>query len=71
MKYKHKLKTKTKEKIAAHGYGNVKLKISNFKGNTNILIVTNVGWISYFDHNLLSTIFLAKKKIEVFLKKVG
>ena len=58
--------TETREKIAAHDYGNVNLKMSKLKDNINILTVTNISWASKLGHNLLSTILLAKKEIEVF-----
>ncbi len=38
-------------------------------GKANTLTVTNVSWASDLGHNLLSTVPLAKKGIEVFLKK--
>lgn len=37
----------------------------------NTLRVTNISWALDLGHNLLSTISLAKKKIEVFLKRTG
>lgn len=57
------------QKIVAHGYDNVDLEISDLQDKVNILTVTNVSWVSDLSHNLLSTIPLAKKSIEMFLKK--
>ena len=45
--------------------------MSDLKGNTNTLTVTNVSWAPKLGHNLLSTIPLAKKGVEVFLRKAG
>ena len=45
--------------------------MSDLKSNTNTLMVINVSWAPKLDQNLLSTILLAKKGIEVFLKKVS
>lgn len=45
--------------------------MSDFKNNINILIVTNITWVLKFDYNLLNTIFLAKKVVKVFLRKIG
>ncbi len=67
--YEHEFKTWTGEKIVAHGYDNVDLGMSDLKGNINTLTVTNVSWAPELGHNLLSTIPLARKGIEVFLRK--
>ncbi len=40
-------------------------------GNVNAETVTNVNGAPKLGHNLLSTIFLAKKGFEVFLRKLG
>ena len=40
-------------------------------GNVNTLTVTNVTLALELGHNLLSTISLAKKSFEVFLRKLG
>lgn len=45
------------------------LKIIDLKGNINILTIINVNQVAKLDHNLLSIIFLAKKNVNVFLKK--
>ena len=69
--YEHEFETGSGEKIAAHGYGNVDLRMSDLKGNINTLTVTNVSWAPELGHNLLSTIPLAKKSVELFLRKTG
>lgn len=69
--YKHKFEIKLKEIIIAHNYSNIELKIDNSKNNMNILTITNVSWAPELSHNLLSTIFLAKKSIEIIFKKAG
>ncbi len=40
-------------------------------GKVNTLTVTNMSWTSELGHNLLSTIPLAKKCFEVFLRKLS
>ncbi len=57
--HKHQFNTKTGEKISAHVYGNVNLRMSDHQGNTNILTVTNVSWAPELGHNLLSTILFS------------
>ena len=39
--------------------------------NINVLTVRNVSWAPDLGHNLLSTILLAIKGVEVFLRKIG
>ena len=70
-KYEHEFQTGTGEKIAANGYGNVDLRLSDYDDNITILTVTNMSWALQLDHNLLSTILLAKKSIDVSLRKAG
>ena len=43
----------------------------DISGNVNTLTVTNVSWAPELGHNLLSTIPLAKKGFELFLRKLG
>ncbi len=69
--YEHGFETGAGENIVAHGYGNVDLRMSDLKGNINTLTVTNVSWTPELGHNLLNTIPLARKGIEVFLRKAG
>ena len=69
--YKHKFEIGSGKKIAAHGYGNVDLRMSDLKGNSNTLTITNISWALDLSHNLLSSIPLAKKGVKVFLKKIG
>ncbi len=69
--YEHEFETGVGEKILAHGYGNVDLGMSDFKVNINTLTLTNVSWAPELGHNLLSTIPLARKGIEVFLRKAS
>lgn len=44
--------------------------MSDYQDNTNILTVIWISLVLELDHNLLSTILLVKKYVEVFLKKV-
>ena len=69
--YEHEFETGTGEKIAAHGYGNIDLRMNDLTGNVNTLTVTNVSWAPELGHNLLSTIPLARKGVEVCLRKAG
>ena len=43
----------------------------NLIDNINILTVTNVNCVLELSHNLLSTIFLARKDVEIYLRKTG
>ncbi len=43
----------------------------DINGNVNTLNVTNVSWALELGHNLLSTIPLAKKGFEMFLRKLS
>ena len=70
-KYEHQFETKTGEKISIHGYSNINLRMNDHQSNTNTLIVINMNWVLKLGHNLLNTISLAKKGVEVFLKKAG
>ncbi len=70
-KYQHKFQTGSGEKIATHDYGNVDVRLSDHEGNISILTVNNVSWAPELGHNLLSIIPLARKDIEVFLRKAG
>ena len=69
--YKHEFEIGIREKIAAHGYGNVDFRMTDLTDYVNTLTVTNVSWVLELDHNLLSTIPLARKGIEVCLRKAG
>lgn len=59
------------KKIATYNYDNVDLKLSNHKNNITIIIITNMSWVLQIGYNLLSNISLAKKGIEVFLRKTS
>lgn len=45
--------------------------MTDFIDNINIMTVTNVNWALELSHNLLSIISLARKDIEVRLRKAG
>ncbi len=47
------------------------MRLSDHEGNISILTVTNVSWPPELGHNLFSLIPLARKGIEVFLRKAG
>lgn len=69
--YEHQFETRIGEKISTYGYGNVKIKISDHQGNINILTVTNMSRALELSHNLLNTMLLARKVVEIFLRKAG
>ena len=69
--YKYKFGIKTGEKIAACNYGNINLRMTDCTGNIHTSTITNMSWRSELDYNLLSTILLARKSVEVSLKKAG
>lgn len=56
------------EKIATYGYGNVDLRLSDYKNNITILTITNISWALQLSYNLLNIMPLAKKSIKVFLR---
>lgn len=51
----------TKEKITAHSYDNINLRINDLKNNTNTQKVINMSLATKLSPNLLNTILLAKK----------
>ncbi len=68
--YQHEFETGSGQRIIAHRYGNVVLRICDVSGNVNALTVTNVSSAHELGHNHFSTILLAKKSFEVFLRKL-
>ena len=71
IEYKPNFQIITGEKITAHSYKNINLEMSNLKSIINTLIANDVNWALELRHNLLSSILLVRKDIEVFLKKTG
>ena len=69
--YQHVFETGLGVKVTAHDYGDVILQFQLLDKTVNTLTVSNVSWAFDLGHNLLSTIPLAKKEIEVFLKRTG
>lgn len=47
------------------------MRMSDNQFNINTLSVTNVSWAPELGYNLLRTIPLAKKGVEMFLRKAG
>ncbi len=68
-KCQHEFEKRTSQRIIAHRYCNVILRMFDMSDNFNTLTVSNVSWTPELGHNLLSTLLLAKKGIEVFLRK--
>ncbi len=68
--YHYEFQTGSGEVLAAHGYGDVVLCFANPDGSEVISTIKKVSLAPSLEHNLLSTIPLAKKRVEVFLPKV-
>lgn len=47
------------------------MRITDLIGNVYILPVSNERWTLELDHNLLSIISLARKSVEMYLKKAS
>ncbi len=69
-KYRHVFETGSGEKVTAHGYGDVILQLQSLDETINTLAVSNVSLAPDLGNNLLNTIPLAKKGIEVFLRRI-
>lgn len=67
----HVFETGSGEKVTAYGYGDVILQLQLLDKMINTLTVSNVSWAPDLGHNLLSTIPLARKGIEVFLRRTS
>ena len=68
-KYHHEFQTDSGEILIAHGYGNVVLRLAHLDGSEVIWTIKKVSWAPSLGHNLLSTIPLSKKRVEVFLRQ--
>ena len=66
----HEFQTGSGEVLAAHGYGDVVLHLAHPDGLEVIWTIKKVSWAPSLGHNLLSTIPLAKKGVEVFLRQI-
>lgn len=69
--HQHLFETGSEEKVTTRGYKEVILQLQLSDGTVNTLIVSNVSWAPDLGHNLLSTIPLAKKRIQVFLRRTS
>ena len=69
--HRHVFGTGSEEKVTVHSYGDVILQLQSLDGTINTLTVSNVSWAPDLGHNLLITISLAKKEMEVFLRRTG
>ena len=68
--YHHEFQTGSGEVLAAYGYGDVVLCLAHLDGSEVIWTIKKVSWAPSIGHNFLSTIPLAKKGVEVFLRQV-
>ena len=66
----HEFQTGSGEVLAAHGYGDVDLRLAHPDGSEIIWTIKKVSWAPSLGHNLLSTIPLAKKGVEGFLRQI-
>ena len=67
--YHHEFQTGSGEILTAHGYGDVVLRLAHPDGPEVIWTIKKVSWAPSLGHNLLSTIPLARKGVEVFLRQ--
>ena len=70
-KYHHEFQTGSREVLTAYEYGDVILQLAQSDGLEVIWTIKKVSWAPALGHNLLSTIFPAKKKVEIFLRRSG
>ncbi len=68
--YHHEFQTGSGEVLAAHSYGDVLLCLAHPDGSEVIWTIKKVSFAPSLGYNLLSTIPLAKKGVEVFLRQV-
>ena len=68
--YHHEFQTGSGEILTAHGYGDVVLRLAHPDGSEVIWTIKKVSWAPSLGHNLLSTIPLAKKGVEVLLRQI-
>ena len=67
--YYHKFQTGSGQIVPAYGYGDVVFNLVHHNKAINIFTIQKVSWAPALGHNLLSTISLALKEVEVHLKK--
>ncbi len=68
-KYHHEFQTGFEKILRAQGYGDVVLRLVHPDGSEVTWTIKNVSWAPSLGHNLLSTIPLARKGVEVFLRQ--
>ena len=69
--YYHEFQTGSGQVLPAFGYGDVVLNMIQEDGSINVLTVKDVSWAPALGHNLLSTVPLAMKGVEVFLRRTN
>ena len=69
--YYHEFQTGSGQHVPAYGYGDVVLNLVHENKAVNVFTIRKVSWAPALGHNLLSTIPLALKGVEVHLRKVG
>ncbi len=68
-KYHHEFQTRSGEILKVYRYGNVIFCLAHFDGSEVIWSIKKVSWASSLGQNLLTTIFLLKKSVKVFLRQ--
>ena len=69
--YYHEFQTGSGQIVSAYGYGDVVLNLIHHNKAINVFTIQKVSWTPALGHNLLSTILLALKGVEIHLKKSG
>ncbi len=64
--YHHEFQTDAGEILTANGYGDVMLRLVYLDGSEITWTIIKVSWALSLRRTLLSTIFLARKRVEVF-----
>ena len=67
--YYQEFQTGSGEILTAHGYGDVVSCLAHPDGSEVNFTIKKVNWALSLGHNLLSTIPLARKKVEIFLQQ--
>ena len=67
--YHHEFQPGSGEVLTAYGYGDIILRLAHPNGSEVNWTIKKISWAPSLGHNLLSTISLIKKGVEVFLRQ--